>query len=292
MRTVFVRSACGCSSPGIAAAADRDVFAKAARAQLGKGRNEPVVTTVAVYVQRKEKSLSRKVAKVLAKQRAVVIKKVLALYVEPVSELTKAEKKPPTAADIIAALESDWLADDLGGYITPAMIAAYRRGTVAGITQVGVQSMPGITEQMDEAARAYAERRGAALITELAETTRDSVRGVVTAAVEDGVSVEQLRASLEDSGAFAESRARMIARTELAFAHVQGNVEGWRASDEVEGKRAILGDLHDVADVCDECADAGVVGLDEEFADGQMFPPFHPNCVCDIEPVLRDADSE
>jgi len=94
-----------------------------------------------------------------------------------------------------------------------------------------------------------------------------------------------------DAGSFSLARAAMIARTELAFAHVSGNVAGWRETGQVDRKRWILGDNHDIDDVCDDAVDAGDVGLDEEFVDGIDFPPAHPNCVCDVLPILKESDT-
>jgi hypothetical protein len=93
-------------------------------------------------------------------------------------------------------------------------------------------------------------------------------------------------------GAFGEARAEMIARTELAYAHVQGNVQAWAETGEVVGTRWILGDLHDKPDVCDECADRGVVPLGDEYADGVDYPPAHPNCICDVVPVLKGDEDD
>jgi hypothetical protein len=288
-RTVFVRTPCGCSSPGIAAALDREVFDKAAAQQLSKGRRQPQLTPVAVYVKRKQAGVTRKLAKYLRSLRAPAKKKLLALYAPPAEKLAKAEKKPPTNEEIIAALNSLWIADDLDGYITPALIAAYHRGMDNGFTQVGFD-LGEATEQIDTAAVAYAEARGGELITDLSGTTADDMQALLARAVDQGMSTDELATAIDDSGAFGEYRANMIARTELAFAHVAGNVQGWRDSGEVSGKRSILGDLHDVPDVCDDCADIGEVGLDDEFVDGFEFPPYHPHCVCDVVPILRESD--
>lgn len=302
MRTVYVKTYCGCAAPGIAAACDREVFEKRAAAQLAKGRAKPVRTAVADYAQRKQAPLARKLAKVLRRQREVVKKKVLALYKPPAEklhktgeELHKVDKKTPAVRDILAALRSDWIADDLDGYLTPAMVLAYRRGMANGLEYVGIDAGPGMVKQMDAAARDFAEAHGGELITDLAGTTEDDVTALLVRAVEEGMSKDQLAEAIDDMGAFGEARANTIARTELAYAHVQGNVQGWRESGEVVGKRAILGDIHDVPDICDECADAGVVGFDDDFVEGYDFAPFHPNCVCDVVPVLResgDSDAE
>ena len=42
-------------------------------------------------------------------------------------------------------------------------------------------------------------------------------------------------------------------------------------------------------DACDECvanAEQGAIGLEDEFLSGDDAPPAHPNCRCDVLPVL------
>lgn len=299
MRSVYVRTPCGCAVPGITKALERDDFEKKVRARVGDGRVPAAVTRVSAYVNRKEGALTRKLAKTLRKTAKVIRDRVATLYAREFPELAKpAEKlassnnrlRKDAAGDrieaILEALRTGKVGADLVDDVTPAMLAAFRRASLAGVTEVGLEALPDMTEQLDAAAQAYAERRGGELITDLAGTTEEDMRSLLGRAVEEGMSVDQLKAEVEDMGAFGGARARMIARTELAFAHVQGNVEGWKQSGVVVGKRAILGDLHDVPDICDECVEAGVVGIDDDFLPGYPYPPFHPNCVCDVEPVL------
>jgi hypothetical protein len=178
---------------------------------------------------------------------------------------------------IIEELNNGALGEDLAGELEGPMLAAFKRAAAIGATQVGFE-LADITDQVDEAAVAFAADRGGELIKDLAGTTDEAMQSLLARAVDEGMSAEELSQSIEDMGAFGDYRADMIARTELAFAHTSGNMEGWRASDQVVGKKWILGDLHEVEDICDDCADMGVIGLDEEFADGLDAPPGHPNC--------------
>jgi hypothetical protein len=286
MRYAHVCTSAGCAMPLLAKAADVDTFLQRAEVQLAKGRRKPKQTKVAKYVGSKSPKVRRALRKVLRAWAKKVAPKVAKLYAE------KLEKDDTTTTarilSIIEALNSDELGEDLYGELEGAMLAAFRRAAAVGATEVGID-FDDITNQVDKAAVAFAEKRGGELIKDLAGTTDDALRSLLSRAVEEGMSADDLSDAVEDLGAFGDARADVIARTELAFAHVQGNVEGWKASDQVEGKRSILGDLHDIADECDEAADAGVVGLDEDFGDGLDYPPYHPNCVCDVVPVLMDA---
>jgi F like protein len=118
------------------------------------------------------------------------------------------------------------------------------------------------------------------------------MRELLSNSIDDGVTPSELADKIQGLGAFSDARAMTIARTELAFAYVQGNVQGWKDTGQVSGKRWILGDLHDEPDECDDCADAGDVGIDDDFVDGIDYPPAHPNCICDVLPVLVDQSGD
>lgn len=114
----------------------------------------------------------------------------------------------------------------------------------------------------------------------ITETTREGIRNLVTSAYEDGLTPRDLAQKIVDSFEFSESRATTIARTETARASVQGSLEGWRQSGVVTNKESILSDDHDKDDECDMAAEDGVIGIDEDFSNGEAGPPYHPNCDC------------
>lgn len=178
-------------------------------------------------------------------------------------------------------------------------------GAEQALRQIGVAMMPAITAQVHEAAVAFARERGAELVGmrwegnilvpnpnaewAITDATRELLRADLTDALTEGWGTDELIDHLSETYAFSDARAEMIARTELARADVEGNLAGWRASGEVSGKRWLLSDLHDVPDECDEADAMGVVDLDDDFG-GIGDPPAHPNCECDIEPVLAEDD--
>jgi SPP1 gp7 family putative phage head morphogenesis protein len=78
----------------------------------------------------------------------------------------------------------------------------------------------------------------------------------------------------------------MIARTETAKADVEGNIEAYKQSGVVSGKQWITG--AGCCDLCDEL-DGTIVEIDEDFPnEGGSGPPLHPNCRCDVLPVLTE----
>tara|TARA_B100001996_G_scaffold381869_1_gene372267 strand:- start:974 stop:3544 length:2571 start_codon:yes stop_codon:yes gene_type:complete len=85
------------------------------------------------------------------------------------------------------------------------------------------------------------------------------------------------------------SRARMISRTEIKRAQVQGQLASMRealdsglADPATSGKKWITG----ATDVCNICSDLGfsrAIHLDQSFEGVGDGPPAHPNCRCDLD---------
>lgn len=145
-------------------------------------------------------------------------------------------------------------------------------------------------EKANERAAEYARARGGELITDIEETTRNRINGAVEKAIEDGLdhdALTDLITGIVDD----EDRAENIAYTELASAQIDSALEAARESGVAIGKQSLLSNNHAVDDVCDDNADAGVIGLDEDFPSGDDGPPFHPGgCGCDVVIVVEDAE--
>jgi 2'-5' RNA ligase len=117
----------------------------------------------------------------------------------------------------------------------------------------------------------------------ITDGTRELLRDTITAAFEgEGMTPAELIATLEESYAFSEQRATLIARTEVGRALVQGNVESWKASGLNGTKESVLGSEHDQDDECDTAADDGPIPVEQAFSNGEQMPPYHPACVCDL----------
>jgi hypothetical protein len=179
-------------------------------------------------------------------------------------------------------------------------------GIEAGETDAATKSM---VKQISDLAVEYAKSRSAEMVGmmvnedgdvvpnddaawSISDSTRNMMRGTISEAIEQGWSHDQLKDALSESYAFSKGRADTIARTEINKAEVKGNMNGYKASGVVKGKQWILGDGHDIDDPCDDNADAGTIGLDEDFPSGDSEPPQHPNCICSILPVVIDGDED
>lgn len=196
----------------------------------------------------------------------------------------------------------------LYGVLNDKLVEVFRDKAKQALIDVGVRSDARMVQQLDERAVEYADARSAELVGmrrtksgklitnpnptyAISETTREGLQELISNAVTEGLSAQELRDEIIESWEFSASRAETIARTELAFAHTNGNMAGWQASGQVEKKQSILGSEHDLDDVCNDNADAGPIPLDEEFPSGHQLPPYHPNCVCDVIPILGEETS-
>jgi SPP1 gp7 family putative phage head morphogenesis protein len=184
-----------------------------------------------------------------------------------------------------AAESADWSSVEDGA--RPHLHTVAKDGARIGLDQVG-GPLERLLSQADPRAIAWANERAAEFVTEISETTRDDVRDLVARALEEGWSNDTLADELLNAGAFSAARAEMIARTESAGADIAGNVIGWQASGLVTEKEWIVADANE----CDACAEMNgeKVAIDEEFPEGD--PPLHPNCRCDLLPVLAEEGDE
>lgn len=146
-------------------------------------------------------------------------------------------------------------------------------------------------EQVNEEAVSWARQYSADRVTAIQQTTRDDIRAAVLIGIQNGDSVDDLAESIQGLTAFSDYRSEMIARTELAFANVQGNLIAYRATG-VQKKEWIT----DPDEPCESCQalSGQVVGIDEQFSSpdyGSLDgPPAHPNCECDVVPVVAEGD--
>lgn len=179
-------------------------------------------------------------------------------------------------------------------------------GGAAALAQIGFVSDESITNQLDEYALEYAQSRSAEMVGKrytadgdlidnpnaewvISDATREMLRSDVAAAIEAGASNDRLADQLSENYAFSDQRAQTVARTETAKADVAGNLNAYRESGQVDSKQWLT-----ASDCCDECQelDGVIVALDDDFPDdGGDGPPLHPNCRCDVLPVLSQDEA-
>ncbi len=247
-------------------------------------------TKAEVYTDAHEKALAERLKAFLKEWARKISKR--ARNVAGLTKMTGAEQA--VLDKIVESLSIKGFSVDLLDEISPDLLAAFTAAgaTVAAEIPIGPDGAGVSTDQMDAAAEAYVKEHGAELVKEIEDTTRDRMKEMIGEAVREGYSADELADNIEESGVFGEARAETIARTELATAHVQGNIAGWEATGLVDRKQWITG-----AGCCPECQelDGVIVDMDEDFdyADGPVeAPPAHPNCRCDILPLLVEDSPE
>lgn len=134
----------------------------------------------------------------------------------------------------------------------------------------------------------YAKKHSGELIQQINSTTRDIVRKELANAISEGFSVKELTDVIKHSTAFSDKRAEKIARTEIVNAHIQGNLEIWNESGMVGRVEWYTGIDERVCKVCNSNhKHVRLTGL--PFPSGALHPPAHPNCRCDLLPVLDNS---
>jgi predicted kinase/8-oxo-dGTP pyrophosphatase MutT (NUDIX family)/cation transport regulator ChaB len=204
------------------------------------------------------------------------------------SEDSQQEADDLSARIFNAAEVARW--DELARLITPPLGEGAAEGVLHSAADTGLG--PDDLRVANTRALDWAAARAAQLVTNVSETTRNGLRDLVSQALEEGWSPQELQQEIEGSALFSPARAAMIARTELAMAHSQGTLAGWAASDVVAKKRWLLAPQHVGPDECDDNADVGAIALEDSFPSGDDGPPAHPNCLCVVVPEVGEEEAE
>jgi HK97 family phage portal protein len=131
-------------------------------------------------------------------------------------------------------------------------------------------------------ATAYAQREAAWLVKQVTDTTKQAIRDHLATALIEGEGIPEIAQRIADAGAFAPSRAELIARTETTRITNGAGVESLRQYRDEHGgtfRKQWLTARDDR--VRDEHAamDGESVGLDDAFSNG-LHTPGEPNCRC------------
>jgi SPP1 gp7 family putative phage head morphogenesis protein len=117
----------------------------------------------------------------------------------------------------------------------------------------------------------------------ISDSMLDRIGSQLGASLSQGLGIQET-ASMVNGVLNDPARAMVIARTETANALIQSNIEQYRAEG-VSSLEWLVGDP------CDICADNDgvIVAFGDSFPSGDSEPPAHPNCVCDVAPVIDDT---
>lgn len=250
------------------------------------------------WVTKNEKPMAKAVTKFFASWRkklsgqiAASLKKVDAAVAAQVDE-------------VLASLDLSGFEEGFVDAVREFIADAFESGAENGGQTLGLGGVSReLIDRVSEQAKDYAERRSAELVGmrvvdgelranpsaaySITDSTREGLRGLVTEAITEGYSAAELADAMDENYALGADRASTVARTELAFAHVQGNMEVYKEYG-VAGKSSLMADTHPETDECDDNADAGIIAFDDAFPSGDDAPPYHPNCLCDLLPHMQN----
>lgn len=127
----------------------------------------------------------------------------------------------------------------------------------------------------------------------MVSTDRDKLTDIVVSGFNEGVGVDVIARQIAEAfDGFRKGQARTISRTEVMRAANDASLDAYKRSDVVVGKQWLTA-LDER--VCPECAplNGKITKLNKDFWDtnGEFEggnPPRHPNCRCDVLPVLVD----
>lgn len=112
------------------------------------------------------------------------------------------------------------------------------------------------------------------------QTTTDRIGTLLADGLSRGATAGEIASNLEDLGMSA-TRALTIANTEMNNTIQDSQVQSYRDS-------GVTQMMWTVVQPCDECAenDGEIRDIGDEFPSGDTQPTVHPNCYCDLSPVV------
>lgn len=184
----------------------------------------------------------------------------------------------------------------------PELEAAAVEGARFGLEELGVLPAAGVVptteiqaliSEVNATARDWARKRAAEMVGmkyvdgELVENpnakwridqaTRNMLQRDITEAFAAETPISDLAATIRSSGAFSESRADLIATTEVSNAQMRGNAESWLKNGNVEEFDWQLSADHVCCDICD------IFAMNSPHPIGKLLELLdqkHPRCQC------------
>lgn len=135
----------------------------------------------------------------------------------------------------------------------------------------------------------FGEGYANALLETMAQTTERGLRTIFGEWIQNNLSYEQLVQQLNRT-VFGQTRAEMLATTEITRAYAEGNRAAWRSSRVIRKMRwQAVGDER----MCALCGPLNqtITDVNGDFGNG-AFPPLHPRCRCWVTPYVDIADFE
>ena len=229
----------------------------------------------------------------LIKQQLIVIlriglSKASIKAAEAFKKLNKTASEVAVALAVYAAIDWNEVMQD----IAKELAVAVQVGGLDGINQLELNMndyYPGVMKEAED----YANFRAAEMVGKkyvgdrlvdnpdakyaISDTTRDDLADLIEQGMAKKLSIDEIAESIRNATTFGSERARLIARTEIAFAQVRGTLKVWKDSEIVETVRIEMNEGHIGPDICDEIA------ADSPYHITNVpMVPIHPNCNCSV----------
>lgn len=183
--------------------------------------------------------------------------------------------------DIIPELES-WR-----GVLTQIIYDIDKSAMVASISNVKDTFGVPVLALEHSGAIAWLDKRSKDSSDSIRNTLLEKARDVIQQQLDQDItSPREIKLAIGDIFANEEEwRIDRIARTELATAYSEGSLETYRSSGIVKQVKWIVANDERTCPVCMANGNV-VVSLGQTFPSGNSNAPAHPNCRCDLVPVL------
>jgi HK97 family phage portal protein len=187
--------------------------------------------------------------------------------------------------DIAAHLDMQ-SAEQWRARVTPLTASTARRAVERASAELGISFdllQPGLL--------AYVEQHAAELVTQVTDTTKQAIRDALAEGLLEGEGIPELTKRIADIGAFGDSRAELIARTETVAvtngAQVQ-SMSRWAAENGGTVTKRWLSAGDGRVRPAHRALNGEVRGIDEAFSNGLQHPA-EPNCRCTTVMSLEEA---
>ena len=141
------------------------------------------------------------------------------------------------------------------------------------------RASPILLDAVQREAAEWALLHGSELIVDIADQTRLLVRRSVSTALLEGQPLAKIIRVIKDAPAFDRLRAKVVARTETAYALGVGQLKAAEVQGRDEKHWRTAGDAL-VSDECKKNENAKWIPIADTFPSGVSSIPQHPNCRC------------
>lgn len=199
--------------------------------------------------------------------------------------------------DALSEAETATMAD-MTSILTNASQRALLAGGNAAMRDLGIT---GSFDLQNPRAVAYMQAHGAAMVTQINQTTRTQLNHLLTKSIANGDSygeiAKQIRTKFDQ---FARPQPQRHIRDRAELVAIQETHDAFEASNEMVAqdlqasglpveKHALTANDERVDGECHGNSDAGWIALADAYPDGNMRPPFHVACRCSQQTRTKEA---